>query len=161
MKSNKTQNGASIWILIVLRSLAILNLWGLVTFSWALCRYPILTIPLRIVLWCRLTLHFALSFNTQAGLWGNSKILPARSPSFLWGILPQIETIRVFIRRAVLTLRVTANIVAGHILIILRSKLFWAISFTLLFILIPFEVVVAVLQAAIFSILLISYAEES
>lgn len=85
--------------------------------------------------------------------------MPLTTPFFLWGILPVIEIVSQVIRPLTLTVRLTANLVAGHVLIFLVSQLS-SIAVFLYFILIPFEIIVAVVQGYVFIMLLDSYSQE-
>jgi len=73
--------------------------------------------------------------------------------------LPIIEVVSQVIRPLTLTVRLTANLVAGHVLIFLVSQLN-SVAVVLYFILIPFEIIVALVQGYVFIILLDSYSQE-
>ena len=106
------------------------------------------------------------------GLFGYLKMVmfPPGAPKVLYLILTPIEFISVIIMRPItLTLRLTANMVAGHFLLAVFflgtaallgpsiTAIFGIFSFALAVLLVGFEIFVAVLQAFIFSILTASY----
>uniref|UniRef100_A0A8C6NIE7 ATP synthase F(0) complex subunit a n=1 Tax=Nothobranchius furzeri TaxID=105023 RepID=A0A8C6NIE7_NOTFU len=94
-------------------------------------------------------------------------LLPEGTPTLLIPILVIIETISLFIRPLALGVRLTANLTAGHLLIQLIASgayflfpLMPAVALftsTLLFLLTPLEVAVAIIQAYVFVLLLSLY----
>jgi len=95
-------------------------------------------------------------------VWNNRGVahyLPLITPVFLWFALCVIEIVSQVIRPLTLTVRLTANLMAGHVLIFLVGQL--GVRAGLLYIvLIPFEIMVAVVQGYVFVMLLDSYFQE-
>jgi F-type H+-transporting ATPase subunit a len=89
-------------------------------------------------------------------------ILPAGAPIFLTPAIAILELISYFIRPLSLTLRLSANMIAGHIL--MKILLYAIISTPLLsIVLLPIillELLVALLQAYVFVILITSYYQD-
>lgn len=94
--------------------------------------------------------------------------MPLGTPSYLIPFIAIIETIRLIIRPITLSIRLTANIIAGHLLLsllgssgsqILRINLF-IIFIISQFILIILEIAVSIIQAYVFSILMTLYSRE-
>lgn len=89
-------------------------------------------------------------------------LVPEGTPIFLVIFLFIIEFIRNIIRPLTLTVRLVANILAGHLLIILLSILVFKILliFPLYIILNFIEILVALIQAYIFSTIIVLYFSE-
>ena len=103
-----------------------------------------------------LTLFLAPLFSSVIKSYLNflSSLLPSGSPLALAPFLVIIELIRVLIRPVTLSIRLIANILAGHIVLgLLRisslGRVFWTM----------FEFFVAGIQSYIFTLLLTTYSE--
>jgi len=92
-----------------------------------------------------------------------SILLPKGTPIMLMPVMLVIELFTYFIRPISLSLRLAANMTAGHIVLkvmgtfVLMSGLLSFAPFTLLNILMIFEIFIAILQAYIFTILSVVY----
>lgn len=90
-------------------------------------------------------------------------LIPLRTPIYLAPLITIIETIRIIIRPFSLSIRLTANIIAGHLLITLLNRNSTTIIIIILFIqifIITFELCVALIQRYVFSILSSLYSRE-
>nr|YP_009339296.1 ATP synthase F0 subunit 6 [Gmelinoides fasciatus]APL97186.1 ATP synthase F0 subunit 6 [Gmelinoides fasciatus] len=93
-------------------------------------------------------------------------LIPLGTPSILTPFMVLIETISNLIRPLTLTVRLTANMVAGHLLIVLLSSANPApmpltpIIFVSNFTLLVLELAVAFIQAYVFSVLITLYMSE-
>jgi ATP synthase subunit 6 len=90
-------------------------------------------------------------------------LVPLRTPIALSHFITVIETIRQMIRPITLSVRIAANITAGHILIALvRAPIIILNPITLvLIILFLLEVAVAFIQRYVFTLLLTIYLRET
>lgn len=91
-----------------------------------------------------------------------SHCIPEGTPLYLTWFLFLIEIVRNFIRPITLTVRLLANILAGHLLIILLSKLVFLTFSTFMFYLTlnAVEIIVALIQSYIFSTIIALYYSE-
>ena len=93
-------------------------------------------------------------------------LLPSNTPILLCSFIVMIETIRNIIRPLTLSIRLTANIIAGHILInllrnLLCSNIFLFISLSsILTILLTLELAVSIIQSYVYITLLSLYLNE-
>jgi F-type H+-transporting ATPase subunit a len=89
--------------------------------------------------------------------------VPLGTPLALSQFITIIERVRLIIRPITLSVRLAANITAGHILIALcRSPIFIINTFTIaLFILLLLEIAVAFIQAYVFVTLISMYLSET
>lgn len=75
-------------------------------------------------------------------------------------MLPLIELISQILRPVTLTLRLTANLIAGHVLVFLSGQLGWILGGLGYLILVPFELIVRLVQRVVVYLLLLSYNSE-
>ena len=140
-------------LLSIFISLGLINLISLMIYS-----YPITT-----------TLGFNLSAALSCFLGGLfiqllkfkyiKALLPTDSPWYLLPFLCLVELVRIIVRPITLSFRLLANIVAGHVLILLICKMEF-----LFMIGIPFwllELIVSLVQGFVFSILIRVYLQEA
>ena len=80
------------------------------------------------------------------------QLLPYACPTGLWDILFFLEIIRFMIRPLTLSLRITCNLLTGHVLLTLISDLGHISTFLVLFFYL-FEIGVAVIQRYVFTLL--------
>jgi len=121
-----------------------------------------LNLLLAIVLWIR-TLLFGITKNTKSFL---IHLVPQGTPSFLINFMVLIEITRILIRPITLSVRLTANILAGHLLMSLLRNFLMRRNFFLSIFYIPFvltilERAVAFIQAYVFVTLITLYAAEN
>ena len=146
--------------------LILINLAGLLPYRFSYSRHIVFSLMFGLPLWFSLLLsRFINSPRTfMAGL------LPGGAPDWLNPFLVLIETVRILVRSITLSVRLVANIRAGHIvlrLIGIYASSFIFISgfsfFILLFVqvfYIIFEVGICIIQGYIFCLLLTLYADD-
>nr|YP_009144407.1 ATP synthase F0 subunit 6 [Papilio glaucus]AKJ25888.1 ATP synthase F0 subunit 6 [Papilio glaucus] len=127
------------------------------------------------------TSHLTISLSISLSLWLSFMLygwinnyqhmfihmIPQGTPSILMPFMVLIETISNIIRPGTLAVRLTANMIAGHLLLTLLSSTGNNMSFLLLFILIFMQILllilesaVAIIQAYVISILSTLYSSE-
>lgn len=142
--------------------LVIRNLLGLFPFIFTSTAHPVITLGLGLVLWISFFLiGFTCKFKERC-----AHLVPEGSPFILSPLIVIIERISHLIRPFTLSIRLAANIIAGHLIIGLLSRIriirlfgFFSslILQNLLFVL---EFGVTVIQGFVFRILLLLYALE-
>jgi len=137
----------------------VLNLIGLIPYVFTITAQLIFTLSLSIPFWLAFIL-FSINKNTQHFL---AHLVPAGTPIALSQFMVLIESVRQIIRPITLSVRLAANITAGHILIALARTPIMIINhitlaLTTLFIL---ELAVAFIQSYVFVILLSIYLRET
>ena len=150
-------------ILVLFAFILFNNLPGLLPFIFTATSHISLTLIMALPLWVGFMLHGCV-FNTSNLL---VHLIPNGTPTILIPFIVLIETIRNIIRPLTLSIRLAANIIAGHLLITLLTS---ATPITPI-IFLPFlggaqlalatlEVAVAMIQAYVFRVLLTLYASE-
>lgn len=145
------------FIYLVLR-----NLIGLFPFIFTSTAHPYVTLGIGLVLWISFFLiGWIKNFKIRA-----AHLVPNGSPLILAPLIVLIERVSHLIRPFTLSIRLAANIIAGHLIIGLLSRIrilnFLGFSLSLIFqrLLLVLEFGVAVIQGFVFRILLLLYALE-
>ena len=140
------------------------NLLGMIPYGFTVTSHIIVTFSLAIAIFCSITV---LGFILH-GFRYLSLFLPQGTPLLLAPVLIIIELFAYLARPVSLSVRLTANMMAGHIvlklmasLVIMGGALGFLPSFTLLTILQGFEIFIAVLQAYIFTVLTCAYLSDA
>ena len=150
-------------ILIFTYTVLINNLIGLVPYIFTATRHTSFSLTLALPLWFGLFIYIWLN-NTKNTL---IHLVPQNTPPILIPAMVLIETVSNLIRPVTLAVRLTANIIAGHLLLVLiRSALIKA-SISTMFLIIAaqtalsvLELAVAGIQAYVISVLITLYSAE-
>lgn len=140
------------------------NLFGMIPYSFTVTSHISVTFALAMLVFLLVTLlGFALH-----GLHFLSLFLPAGTPWWLAPLMILIELFAYMARPVSLSLRLAANMVAGHVLLKVMAGFVVSLAIYLKFLPIPFiviligfEIFVAVLQAYIFTILSCVYLNDA
>lgn len=146
--------------------LILVNLIGLIPYTFRTSRHLIFTLALGLPVWLRLI----ISRFSHRPKKSTAHFLPGGAPDWLNPFLVLIETTRVLVRPLTLSFRLAANIRAGHIVLSLigvycAAAWFSSITGTVLLTLttlgyILFEVAICLIQAYIFCLLLSLYSDD-
>jgi F-type H+-transporting ATPase subunit a len=139
------------------------NILGLFPYIFTRTSHIVITISLTLPLWLRFIIYGWLINYKHIFI----HLVPQGTPSILISFIVCIETIRNFIRPITLAIRLSANIIAGHLLIALlgntgNSLIFYILIFLLIIqiLLIILECAVAVIQSYVFTVLRTLYYRE-
>merc|ERR1711997_1014476 len=139
------------------------NFIGLIPYIFTRTSHLSITLVLALPVWLG-TMIFSIIFQYNSLL---AHLVPLGTPSFLIPIIVIIETVRNIIRPITLSIRLAANIVAGHLLLTLLgsqgpnvSILIIIILIISLILLLILEVAVACIQSYVFTILSSLYLNE-
>ena len=161
--NQKSLRGLPLFVFGLIGFILSINLLGLVPFVYGATRNIWIAASMALVFWTLIVLSGWMSFPKESA----AHLAPAGAPGPLVPLLVLIETVRLLIRPLTLTLRLVANIRAGHIIIGLIAN---ALTVTNLhttpfvfFIHVGyniFELFVCFIQAYVFSLLIKLYTEE-
>jgi len=142
------------------------NFIGLLPYSFSYSSHIVFSLIFGLLLW--LSLVISRFFNSPSTF--TAGLLPRGAPDWLNPFLVFVETVSIIVRPITLSVRLVANIRAGHIVLILigiygSSYLFISIFrfMPLLFIqigYIVFEIGICLIQAYIFCLLLTLYGDD-
>lgn len=139
------------------------NICSLFPFIFSVTSHLSINIPLSYIIWITVTsinlfLYFKKFFI---------HLVPVGTPIILINIIVIIELLRNIIRPLALTFRLTANMIAGHLLLSLIGTIIISIKINIIIIrsimqiiLITIEIGVSLIQAYVFSILILLYISE-
>nr|ARH54905.1 ATP synthase F0 subunit 6 [Campyloscelina sp. AH-2016] len=162
IKSKKMQ-GSTLIFSSLFTFIMLNNIFGLFPYIFTSSSHMNFTIYLSLPLWLSFMIYgWMKNYNYMF-----AHLVPQGAPSILLPFLVIIETISSLIRPGTLAIRLTANMIAGHLLITLLSnsgsfmKLYF-LSFLIFtqILLLVLESAVAIIQAYVFSILMTLYSSE-
>nr|NP_542472.1 ATP synthase F0 subunit 6 [Narceus annularus]AAL18206.1 ATP synthase F0 subunit 6 [Narceus annularus] len=140
------------------------NILGLVPYIFTASSHLSFTLSLAVPLWLTAILYGWLQ-NTIHSL---AHLVPQGTPNALMMFMVCIETTSNFIRPITLSVRLAANMIAGHLLMTLLSNALANINFMAYATLVPtqlalitLESAVAIIQAYVFTVLTTLYISES
>nr|QIZ12558.1 ATP synthase F0 subunit 6 [Tonicia forbesii] len=165
--AGKNLGGFNNVIVSIFMTLIVMNLLGLSPYVFSATSHLVFAISFGLPFWLALIIS-GLLFNFKAVL---AHFLPSGAPAVLNPFLVLVETVSISVRPITLSIRLTANMSAGHIILgligaYLSSGMF-SYSFIIIMLLIfieifyfMFEVGVSLIQAYIFSLLITLYSED-
>nr|QLD97145.1 ATP synthase F0 subunit 6 [Hyalomma rufipes] len=139
------------------------NVMGLLPYVFTATSHLVITMFFAFPFWMTLIIFsFINKFNKSM-----AHLVPLGSPMFLSFFMVIIETVSNMIRPITLSVRLTANMISGHLLIHLLSSIlnlskilfFFSIPFMLLLLIL--ETAVALIQSFVFVVLMTLYINES
>lgn len=148
----------SIFLFIIIN-----NFFGLFPYIFTSSSHIRFALSISLTIWLGIIIYGWLNFTNDIF----THLTPIRTPSILIPFIVLIETIRLIIRPITLSVRLTANIIAGHLLlsllgstgILISSYIIILLLFTQILLLI-LEISVSFIQAYVFSILSSLYRRE-
>lgn len=149
----------SLFIIILIN-----NFIGLFPYIFTASRHIRFCLSLSLTLWMSIIIYRIINYFNDF----MAHLTPQGTPFILIPFIVLIESIRLIIRPLTLSIRLTANIIAGHLLLCLLGSTGVLINNPLIIILIIFtqlllyalEISVSVIQAYVFSILSTLYRRE-
>nr|WRY72504.1 ATP synthase F0 subunit 6 [Zyginella mandali] len=148
--------GISLFLMILIN-----NLMGLMPYIFTSSAHLVFSLTLALPLWLAFMLYGWINKTNNMF----SHLVPSGTPSALTPFMVLIETISNMIRPGSLAVRLTANMIAGHLLMSLlgnnTSSLYLMISTMIIYIsLMLFELAVAMIQSYVFMTLTTLYSSE-
>lgn len=121
------------------------NFLGLFPYIFTRTRHLVITLTLRLPLWLR----FIIYGWTNNTIHIFAHLVPQGTPGILIPFIVCIETIRNVIRPGTLAIRLSANIIAGHLLITLLGNTGPSFSVSLIWILLIIQILLLILESAV------------
>nr|AHA52467.1 ATP synthase F0 subunit 6 [Therophilus festivus] len=151
-----------IYFLTLFFMLLLNNFLGLFPFIFTSSSHLVFSLYLSLSLWLSMML-FGWMKNYEFMF---IHLVPMNTPFMLMFFMVMIETLSNLIRPLTLSVRLVANMIAGHLLLVLLSSFIPDWKFYLLFLFIQLllmglEFMVSLIQSYVFSILLILYLKET
>lgn len=159
----KNNSGISILIVSILFFILFNNFIGIFPYIFTGSSHIVFSLSLALPLWLTLIINGWLNNF----IYILAHLVPQGTPGILIPFIVCIETIRNIIRPGTLAIRLSANIIAGHLLITLLGNTGNIISYYLIRILLIVQIILLVLESAVsiiqsyvFSILITLYSRE-
>nr|ACY09452.1 ATP synthase F0 subunit 6 [Macrocentrus camphoraphilus] len=139
------------------------NLFGLFSYIFTSSSHMLFSLWMSISVWLMLMLYGWL--NNMEFMFIH--LVPSGTPFFLMFFMVLIETLSNLIRPLTLSIRLTANMIAGHLLLVLLSIFildlmqFYMIILIFQILLMMLEIGVSIIQSYVFVILMILYLKET
>nr|UCU06845.1 ATP synthase F0 subunit 6 [Potamometra anderseni] len=156
-------NGLTLMMTSIFMFILVNNMLGLLPYIFTSTSHLVCSLAMSLPLWLSIML-FGWIKKTQHMF---SHLIPAGTPGILMPFMVCIETISNIIRPGSLAVRLTANMIAGHLLMSLlgnnttnASAIVIMMLMTVQISLMLFETAVAIIQAYVFSILTTLYSSE-
>nr|QXT59992.1 ATP synthase membrane subunit 6 [Mesocallis sawashibae] len=133
------------------------NLMGLFPYIFSSSSHMIFSMTLAMPFWLFFIIMSMIK-NTKNMI---AHLIPLSTPIYLAPLMTIIETMSIFIRPFSLSIRLTANMIAGHLLMtLLNSNSMMIIILFIQMFMMLFELCVALIQSYVFSILSSLYSSE-
>nr|AVJ52332.1 ATP synthase F0 subunit 6 [Orsilochides guttata] len=139
------------------------NAMGLLPYMFTSSSHLVFTMTLALPLWLSIMLFGWINHTNHMF----THLVPMGTPAVLMPFMVLIETISNLIRPGSLAVRLTANMIAGHLLMSLlgnnsvnASSLILTLIMVIQMMLMMFETAVAIIQAYVFSVLSTLYTSE-
>lgn len=159
----KTPSGGTWPTISLFFFILIINFSGLLPYVFPTSRHLVVSVSLALPLWLG---HTGYSWVVQPNHM-LAHLVPLGTPGALMPFMVLIERVRAIIRPLTLSVRLAANIIAGHLLLTLLSSQGPHLSLSLTFFLLGFlfvlnmlETAVAIIQAYVFRVLSTLYLRE-
>nr|QYH50551.1 ATP synthase F0 subunit 6 [Papilio nephelus chaonulus]WHL46744.1 ATP synthase F0 subunit 6 [Papilio nephelus] len=161
--NNKSNKGSSFIFISLFSFILFNNFLGLFPYIFTSTSHLTISLSISLSLWLSFMLYGWINNYQHMFI----HMIPQGTPSILMPFMVLIETISNIIRPGTLAVRLTANMIAGHLLLTLLSSTGNSMTFYFLFILIFLQILllilesaVAVIQAYVISILSTLYSSE-
>lgn len=139
------------------------NLFGLVPYIFTATSHLVVTLGISLPVWLAIILYGWLN-HTKHIL---AHLVPLGTPGALIPLIVIIETVRNIIRPGTLAVRLAANIIAGHLLLVLlgnqgpgASSAILGVLLVVQVLLLVLETAVAAIQSYVFAVLSTLYSSE-
>nr|YP_004021120.1 ATP synthase F0 subunit 6 [Micadina phluctainoides]BAJ24521.1 ATP synthase F0 subunit 6 [Micadina phluctainoides] len=160
MNNNK---GTTLIFISMLLLIMINNLMGLFPYLFTSTSHMNMTLTLALPLWMSFMI-FGWTKNSESMF---THLVPSGTPGVLMPFMVCIESISNFIRPGTLSVRLAANMIAGHLILTLLGNTTMSISMKILpfmliiqMLLLTLETAVAMIQGYVFAVLSTLYASE-
>nr|WKU83861.1 ATP synthase F0 subunit 6 [Chalcosyrphus chalybeus] len=161
--NNNNQKGTTLIFISLFSLILFNNFMGLFPYIFTSTSHLLLTLTLTLPLW--LTFMIYGWFNHTQHMF--THLVPQGTPAILMPFMVCIETISNIIRPGTLAVRLTANMIAGHLLLTLLgntgpslSSLIISILLITQILLLILESAVAIIQSYVFAVLSTLYSSE-
>nr|YP_011036723.1 ATP synthase F0 subunit 6 [Xestocephalus limpidissimus]WRK21327.1 ATP synthase F0 subunit 6 [Xestocephalus limpidissimus] len=161
MKMLMKNKGSTLMLMSMFIFILMNNMMGLMPYIFTASSHLIFSLSMALPMWTSLMMYGWLKKTNNMF----KHLIPTGTPLILIPFMIIIETISNLIRPGSLAVRLSANMIAGHLLMVLlgnnsTSMLMMTISMTVIIMLIMFETAVSMIQSYVFMTLSTLYSSE-
>nr|YP_009947345.1 ATP synthase F0 subunit 6 [Metidiocerus sp. ZB-2019]QOH91843.1 ATP synthase F0 subunit 6 [Metidiocerus sp. ZB-2019] len=162
MKLIMPYNGSTLMMMSMFLMIMYNNIMGLLPYIFTSSSHLIFSLSLALPLWLSFMIYGWLNKTNLMF----THLVPSGTPGVLMPFMVLIETISNLIRPGSLAVRLTANMIAGHLLMSLlgtntvSSMILVSVSMVVFIVLMIFEFAVAIIQSYVFMTLTTLYSSE-
>nr|YP_010311870.1 ATP synthase F0 subunit 6 [Grypocephalus pallipectus]UNA71178.1 ATP synthase F0 subunit 6 [Grypocephalus pallipectus]UPL65770.1 ATPase subunit 6 [Grypocephalus pallipectus] len=162
MLMGPNSKGMTLMMISLFMFILINNIMGLLPYIFTSSSHLIFTLTMALPLWLTIMLYGWINHTNHMF----AHLIPAGTPAILMPFMVMIETISNIIRPGSLAVRLTANMIAGHLLMSLlgnnsiNSNIMLPLILMIQIMLMMFESAVSLIQAYVFSVLSTLYSSE-
>nr|UPL66080.1 ATPase subunit 6 [Idiostolus sp.] len=162
MLMGNNSKGMTLLMITLFLFILVNNMMGLLPYIFTSSSHLVFTLTLALPLWLSLMIYGWINKTDHMF----SHLIPAGTPAILMPFMVLIETISNLIRPGSLAVRLTANMIAGHLLMSLlgnnsiESGIMLPLIMLVQMMLMLFETAVSIIQAYVFSVLSTLYSSE-
>nr|YP_010722418.1 ATP synthase F0 subunit 6 [Parnassius andreji]WDV10571.1 ATP synthase F0 subunit 6 [Parnassius andreji] len=138
-------NGSTFIFISLFSFILFNNFLGLFPYIFTSTSHLTISLSITLTLWISFMLYGWINNYQHMFI----HMIPQGTPSILMPFMVLIETISNIIRPGTLAVRLTANMIAGHLLLTLLSSTSSNLSFFMLFILIFMQILLLILESAV------------
>nr|YP_010835928.1 ATP synthase F0 subunit 6 [Cunedda sp. 1 SJ-2023a]WGC89447.1 ATP synthase F0 subunit 6 [Cunedda sp. 1 SJ-2023a] len=152
-------SGMSMFMLSIFYIILMNNIFGLIPFVFTSSSHLVFSLSLALPMWLSFMI-FGWINNTNNMF---SHLVPIGTPFILMPFMVMIETISNLIRPGSLSVRLTANMIAGHLLMSLlgdNTPIMMLMLMFMFIVLMSFEIAVSLIQSYVFMTLMTLYSSE-
>nr|ASS30668.1 ATP synthase F0 subunit 6 [Gastroptychus rogeri] len=140
-----TQSNMSLVFISLFSLILFNNFLGLLPYIFTSSSHLVMTLTLSLPLWLTLMVFGWINHTNHMF----THLVPQGTPGILMPFMVLIETISNLIRPGTLAVRLTANMMAGHLLLTLLSNAGSMLNYYLLLIFLMFQMLLLLLEAAV------------
>nr|AMR97520.1 ATP synthase F0 subunit 6 [Iberobaenia minuta] len=162
MNNNKNK-GSTLMFTALFMMIMLMNMTGMFPYIFPMSSIPTINLALALPLWVSLMLFMIMKKTTNL----MAHLIPKKTPLMLIPMMICTETISMVIRPMTLTIRLTANMTAGHLMLTLMGNMSQSSMMEKMWIVIMGQMIlmilesgITVIQAYIFSTLMTLYSSE-
>nr|UPL65641.1 ATPase subunit 6 [Hydarella orientalis] len=155
--------GMTLMMISLFMYILINNIMGLLPYIFTSSSHLVFTLTMALPLWLSLMIYGWINHTNEM----LAHLIPVGTPTILMPFMVMIETISNLIRPGSLAVRLTANMIAGHLLMSLLgnnsmnvSQIMISLILLCQMMLMLFESAVSLIQAYVFSVLSTLYSSE-
>nr|YP_009733525.1 ATP synthase F0 subunit 6 [Krisna rufimarginata]QHV34363.1 ATP synthase F0 subunit 6 [Krisna rufimarginata] len=159
LNSNLIYKSSMIMMLSIMMTILMNNMMGLIPYVFTSSSHLVFSLAISLPLWMSFIM-FAIIKKTNKMF---CHMLPMGTPMILMPFMVMIETISNLIRPGSLAVRLSANMIAGHMIMSLLGKtsgMMLIILMSMFLLLMMFELAVSIIQSYVFMTLTSLYSSE-